>query len=277
MPFAVTRDGVRLHYTVDDFTDPWQNAPHLLLQHGFGRHGGFWYRWIPRVARFYRVIRPDMRGFGRSREGFNAERGFSLDDLVQDLTIVLDHAGVADVHYCGEAFGGTLGMQFAAQHPARVRTLSLLSAPVFLHADVQRNFAVGEGSWGEALRKHGVKRWTEQTNTISRFPPDMGEGFLNWYSEELGRSTDAETLARFSDLCRSYDQTRFLPEIVAPVLAVFPSSRSEQVDLLRRHVRDLRVVRLATRFFMIYQIEPRACAEAVLHFAAQHDGFIPTE
>jgi len=276
MPLALGRDGVRLHYTVEDYTDPWRNRPTLILQHGFGRHGGFWYKWIPYLSRFYRVLRPDMRGFGGSREGFSIGPGFALADLVEDVVAIMDHAGLANAHYVGEAFGGTLGMQLASSHPDRIRTLSLLSAPVFLHREVQGNFAIGEASWSEALRKHGVRKWAEGTNTISRFPPSMGERFLAWYSEELGK-TDVETLACFSDLCRSYDQTGFLPGIAAPTLAIFPSSRSEQVELLVRHVRSLRVVRLETEYFMIYQIAPRACAEAVLNFAAQHDGFSPTE
>jgi 3-oxoadipate enol-lactonase len=276
MTFAVSRDGVQLHYTVDDYTDPWRDRPTIILQHGFGRHGGFWYRWIPYLARHYRILRADMRGFGASREGFSVGAGFALDDLVQDIVAVMDHAGLETAHYVGEAFGGTLGMQLGSQHPDRIRTLSLLSAPVFLHGEVQNNFAIGESSWSDALRKHGVRKWAEGTNTISRFPPAMGEQFLAWYSEELSK-TDAETLARFSDLCRSYNQTHFLPGITAPTLAIFPTSRSEQVELLRQHVPSLRVMRLETAYFMIYLIATRACAEAVLHFAAQYDGFSPTE
>jgi len=276
MTFALSRDGVQLHYTIDDHTDPWRDRPTMILQHGFGRHGGFWYKWIPYLSRFYRVLRPDMRGFGASRAGFSIGPGFALADLVEDIVAVMDHAGLPTAHYVGEAFGGTLGMQLASRHPDRIRTLNLLSAPVFLHGEVQTNFAIGENSWGEALRKHGVRKWAEGTNTISRFPPEMGAQFLAWYSEELGK-TDAETLASFSELCRSYDQTGFLAGITVPTLAIFPSSRSEQVELLRQHVRSLKVIRLDTEYFMIYQIAPRACAEAVLHFAAQHDGFSPTE
>jgi 3-oxoadipate enol-lactonase len=277
MPFATTPDGLRLHYAIDDHTDPWREAPWLLLQHGYGRHGGFWYRHIPYLSRWFRIIRPDMRGFGQSREGFEPGAAFDMTRLAEDVLTVLDHAGIARAHYCGEAFGGTLGMLLAARHGARIRTLSLLSAPVFLHQDVQRNYALGDESWTEALRRRGVQAWVEQTNGIARFPPEIGQGFLDWYSTELARSTDAQTLIRFSELCGSYDQRHLLPDIAQPVLAVFPATREEQVALLRAHLRDLRVVRLATRFFMIYQIAPRACAEAVLHFCAQHDGFSPSE
>jgi 3-oxoadipate enol-lactonase len=133
MPFATAHDGTKLHYTVDDFTDPWKNAPYIVLQHGFGRNGRFWYKWVPYLARHYKVLRLDMRGFGQSREGFGLTRDFTLQELTDDVRAVFDHAGIETAHFCGEAFGGTLGYQFAATHPDRLRTLSVLSAPVFLH------------------------------------------------------------------------------------------------------------------------------------------------
>ena len=42
MPFVEREGQPRLHYTIDDYTDPWADAPVLLLQHGNGRTGKFW-------------------------------------------------------------------------------------------------------------------------------------------------------------------------------------------------------------------------------------------
>ena len=57
---------VELHYYDDDFTEPWRSAPTMLLQHGFSRSGKFWYSWVPLLAHEFRILRPDMRGMGRS-------------------------------------------------------------------------------------------------------------------------------------------------------------------------------------------------------------------
>ena len=62
MPFLTRPCQPELHYDIDDFTDPWRHAPYLILQHGFGRSGRFWYSWVPYLARFYKVVRPDARG-----------------------------------------------------------------------------------------------------------------------------------------------------------------------------------------------------------------------
>ena len=43
MPFVKRPGKPELHYALDDFTDPWRNAPCLILQHGLGRSGRFWY------------------------------------------------------------------------------------------------------------------------------------------------------------------------------------------------------------------------------------------
>ena len=271
MPYLKRDHAPTLYYEVDDYTDPWCNAPYLVLQHGYGRHSKFWYSWVPYLSRYYRVVRPDMRGFGRSAAGYDPARGFNFTDLGNDVVAILDALGAESAHYCGEAFGGTLGMQIAAEHPRRIRTLNLLSSPVFLHEKVQSNYALGEASWFDALRKHGVKKWAEATATISRFPPQTDKGFLDWYSDALAE-TDPETLISFSRLCASYNMTEFLPRIEAPVLGVYPRSRPEQVELLRKHLKRVDVVEIETDYYMVYNIHPRLCAEAVLHFAAQHDG-----
>ena len=52
MPNVKRSAGPTLHYVVDDYTDPWKNAPYLVLQHGNGRSAQFWYSWVPYLSRF---------------------------------------------------------------------------------------------------------------------------------------------------------------------------------------------------------------------------------
>ena len=73
-----------------DYTDPWRNAPYLILQHGLGRSGRFWYSWVPYLARFYKVVRTDMRGLGQSSADWDLDKGFTMDDLIDDLIAVID-------------------------------------------------------------------------------------------------------------------------------------------------------------------------------------------
>ena len=132
MPDLQRADTLSIHYRVDDFTGPWADAPILLLQHGNGRSGRFWYRWVPLLARHFRIVRPDIRGLGDSTRPADLEASLTLDNLVSDLVALLDHLGADRVHYCGESMGGILRLALAALHLERVASLALVSTPVLI-------------------------------------------------------------------------------------------------------------------------------------------------
>jgi 3-oxoadipate enol-lactonase len=65
MPIAQLPGDLQMYYEDDDFTDPWSQAETVILHHGNAQNARFWYAWVPLLARDYRVIRVDARGFGR--------------------------------------------------------------------------------------------------------------------------------------------------------------------------------------------------------------------
>ncbi len=275
MPLVKRTHKPDLFYELDDFTDPWKNAPFILLQHGFGRSSKFWYRWVPYLARFYRVVRPDLRGFGQSARDFDLQKEMNPGDYVSDLEAVLDHLGAESVHYCGESLGGILGQIFAAERPRRVRTLSLVSAPVFLNADFMERSKFGFSSWEEALRRLGAKGYSLAKNKGDRFSSDTDPSLMRWFAEEQGRS-DVEVMIAVQRGIARLSAEPWLPRIKAPVLAIYPSegpiTSPEQEALLRNHVRNLTLVHLPSKHHNLHLIRPAECAQHVLYFAAQHDG-----
>src|SRR5258708_39686078 len=78
-----------MHYRVDDFTDPWQQPRTVLMLHGNAESGLAWYAWVPKLARHYCVVRPDMRGFGDSTAR-PRNYPWSLDRLARDFCLPLD-------------------------------------------------------------------------------------------------------------------------------------------------------------------------------------------
>ena len=60
-------DGIRLGYCIDDFTDPWKEAPVLLLLHAAMGSARRYYAWVPPLSRHYRVVRMDLRGHAARR------------------------------------------------------------------------------------------------------------------------------------------------------------------------------------------------------------------
>ena len=275
MPFAKSPDGLNLHYAVHDYTDPWKGAPVLILQHGYGRSSRFWYNLIPYLSRFYKVVCPDLRGLGQSSKDFDLGSGISVDNFVGDVICIADAVGAATFHYAGESMGGIIGFATAARHPQRVRTLSLLSAPLKINQASQELFKFGHASRDEAMRSMGSKGWSEAMNTASRFPPGADPGMMRWYADEMGKS-DVEVLAAMFAWVSRFTTVPYLPKIKAPVLGIYPSdgpiTEDAQINMLQSAIADVRIIKLSSRYHAIASLQPAACAKAVLHFAAQHDG-----
>lgn len=64
MPTCHSSPDLEMHYRIDDFTDPWTEPETILMLHGNCESGTAWYAWVPHLARCFRVVRPDMRGYG---------------------------------------------------------------------------------------------------------------------------------------------------------------------------------------------------------------------
>lgn len=274
MPFLERSGAPRLHYVVDDFTDPWRDAPYLVLQHGFGRSSRFWYSWVPYLSRFYRIVRPDLRGLGRSDTTFDLASGLSLEAYIGDLVALFDHLGAERVHYCGESLGGIIGTALSAEHPERIRTLSLVAAPVRVPRSTQEAFAFGMPSWQDALRTLGSQAWSDKANAATRFPPGTDAGMQRWYADEMGKS-DVDVLIALSRVASRVDVTPFLGRIKAPVLGLYPSGgviTGEEESVIQREIRNLRIVHLPTAYHSIMTMMPAACARHVLAFATSVDG-----
>jgi 3-oxoadipate enol-lactonase len=275
MPYLTRAGEPSLYYELDDYTDPWKQAPYLLLQHGYARSSKFWRAMVPYLSRFYRVIRPDSRGLGRSGKDFDLKRGLGIEAYQKDLNDLLDHLGAASVHLCGESSGGTIAFALAAECPARIRTLTVISSPVYMTEEDKKSALGGYPDRVTALRALGARGWLEASNAGRRFPPDADPGMLAWTLDEMG-SSDLEVLIALFEWISNIDTTPYLAKIEAPVLGLYPQggiiTKDEHLDALRAHVRDLRIVRIPSRYHSINVFSPASCATQLLHFVSQHDG-----
>lgn len=102
--------------------------PPLLLVHGNVSSNLFWEGTIEPLAERYRVIAPDLRGYGKTEaKPIDATRG--VRDWSDDLKSLLDSLSITEpVHLLGWSLGGGILMQFAIDYPERVRSIVLESA-----------------------------------------------------------------------------------------------------------------------------------------------------
>ena len=151
---ARTKDGAEIFYELYDFTDPWKPAETILLHHGGRGNHKQSYKWIPLLSGHYRTIALDARGRGNSTIP-PEDHKWSVERFASDVVAILDDAEIDRVHFVGNSFGSIVGENFAANHPDRIRTLSLL-APTYrwnVYHCMPENHAITVQ--GSLCRRHG--------------------------------------------------------------------------------------------------------------------------
>ena len=116
-------DGVGIEYDVFGPDD----ARPVVLLHGFPDSAALWRNQVPPLVEAgFRVITPDLRGFGRSDAPGNVE-DYSLLVSANDVTAILDELGIERAHVVGHDFGAALSWVFATFCPTRVDHLVAMS------------------------------------------------------------------------------------------------------------------------------------------------------
>jgi pimeloyl-ACP methyl ester carboxylesterase len=97
----------------------------VVLVHGFGSSRDSWNRFAGRLKKQYRVIAPDMPGWGESTR-IEAE-SYGYPKQVERLREFITALGLGRVHLVGHSMGGFICSAYAAQYPDEVMTLSLIA------------------------------------------------------------------------------------------------------------------------------------------------------
>ena len=275
MPMIQANDGTPLNYEVDDHTDPWERRPVLILLHGNGRNAQFWYQWVPYLSRDFRIVRPDMRGLGKSIFADGSAVDLSVESLIDDLLKVIGALGVDKVHFCGESMGGILGLLLAAQRPSLIKTLTLVSTPVFIEEEMKERYALGYASRIEAMEKLGIRKWVSETTKITRLPADENPGLYEWYVNEFSKG-DPDLQVRMSGIVNQANVTDILKDVKVPVLGLYPGegqiTSKSQERLLRNSLSNFSMRKLPTNYHMVQLLFPAVCCEQLRDFCFRHDG-----
>ncbi len=100
-------------------------APVLLL-HGWPQHWWCWRRVIEKLRGHYRLLVPDLRGFGWSEAPGD---GYSATTFARDTVGLLDALDLDRAHLVGHDWGGFTGFLLGLQYPSRVDRLLLCNTP----------------------------------------------------------------------------------------------------------------------------------------------------
>ncbi|MDQ3991907.1 MAG: alpha/beta fold hydrolase, partial [Actinomycetota bacterium] len=122
------------------------DGPAALLLHGFPTTSHLWREVIPLLATRFRVIAPDLLGYGDSDKPAGAPMDLRAQTSAVDA--LMDHLGIGDVAVAGHDLGGGIAQLLAFQ--GRVRTLVLLDSVAFDAWPAKEVTAVGETPAAEA-------------------------------------------------------------------------------------------------------------------------------
>jgi pimeloyl-ACP methyl ester carboxylesterase len=111
-----------------NYLEAGEGAPVLLI-HGSGPGVTAYANWrvvIPVLSEHFRVIAPDMAGFGFSDRPEGIEYG--LRTWVDQALGLMDNLGLEKAHLVGNSFGGAIALRLAAEHPDRVGRVVLMGS-----------------------------------------------------------------------------------------------------------------------------------------------------
>lgn len=161
MPPFLSTDNVDIYYEVHGDSESYP----LVLIHPIGGNILIWHEEIPLlVENGFRVIAYEIRGHRRTSMG--PAKAYAMHELVNDLSLLLEHLKVSKCTMIGHSIGGIIASMYAAQSPDIVDAIVLInsSPKQFQERDLEKHFntrriAIKEGI--ASLAEYELKRFDE--------------------------------------------------------------------------------------------------------------------
>jgi len=244
-------------------------GPPLVLVHGFPLDHSMWNEQILELSEHYRVIAPDLRGFGYSAL---TQGTVTMNQLADDTAAMLDAMGVAEpVTFCGLSMGGYVAWQFWNRHAARLRGLILCDTrsvgdtpevAADRHAMAERVLREGPGPLVEMMMP---KLFAESTVGEQ---PDVVEALRSVMlaNDPIGIAAAGRGMAVREDF------TSRLPEIQCPALVLVGQydaiSTPDEMASIARALPHARFVEIAGAGHMSPMEKPEEVNRAMADFLA---------
>lgn len=110
-------NNVRLHYVMGGSGEP------VVLLHGWPMTWYEWHRVMPKLAKHYTAIAPDLRGMGDSEK---PKDGYEKRNVAEDIYQLVQQLGYKQINLVGHDIGGMVAYAYAAAYPQTVRRLVMM-------------------------------------------------------------------------------------------------------------------------------------------------------
>ncbi len=111
-------NGIKICYEISG-----EGAP-LLLVHGFGAKKESWIGQFKPLSQYFKVIRFDNRGAGKSDR---PNQPYTMEIFADDIAGLLDFLKLDKVHVCGWSLGGMIVQTFLIKYPERINKAILIN------------------------------------------------------------------------------------------------------------------------------------------------------
>ncbi len=260
MPYVDAQD-CKLHYKVDDHTDPWTRPDTVLFVHGFTENTEAWRQWVPHVSRRYRMVRVDQRGFGKSGP-VAKDYPLSNELYVNDLARVIRSVADGPVHVVGGKSGGISVMMLAALRPDLVKTITVSCSPVT---------PPNAQGWIEEMERTSVRAWAKRTQR-DRMGSKMPEAGIDWWSDMMGE-TSLSTVHAYMRWVGAIDIREDIKKIRCPTLVIGTDTarRGRSVfESWQKTIPNSELKILAMDGYHAAGTDPDTTAKVTLDFIARH-------
>jgi pimeloyl-ACP methyl ester carboxylesterase len=247
------------------------SGPVVILLHGFPELGFSWRHQIaPLTAAGYRVLVPDLRGFGAS-DAPDALADYAIDVLAADVLALIDHAGANQATVIGHDWGADVAWKTAWIHPERVSAVGALSVPFAPRAPapplglMRKRFGEDfymiwfqEPGVAEAALQRDVRRtiatsrvwnaaWAAESDDQPPRPSFLSESELQVYVDTYTRTGFRGGLSYYRNLDRNWERTAAFADRPITQPALFLTGERDPVrtfmpaEAMDGWVSDLRV------------------------------------
>jgi 3-oxoadipate enol-lactonase len=252
------------------FVDCGHGQP-VLFVHGFPLDHTMWTAQIDVLSGQYRVIAPDLRGFGRSA-GVLPDRTMTMEHFADDLAGLLDALDIREpIVYCGLSMGGYIAFQFQRKYAARLRGLVLCDTRST--ADTPEGVA-SRRTMADRVLKEGVAFVAETMlprlfcETTHRQRPELVEGLRRVIMANSPQGIAAAALG----MGERPDMTASLDEIRCPTLVIVGRddviSPPTEMRGIAEAIPDGKFVEIPAAGHMSPMENPAAVNAAILEFLA---------
>lgn len=162
----------------------------LMLLHGFGANKDNFVRVAKYLTPRYRVVIPDLAGFGESAKPPRAD--YSPRAQAERLRLLARELGMPKLHLGGNSMGGHIALTYAALYPGDVKSLWLLAPGGVWSAPPSEMRRRIEGSARNPMIVHDEEEFAQLVAGVTAAPLPIPRRFLDVLAQERIRNRELE-------------------------------------------------------------------------------------